>query len=201
MSWITELIQAIPDIIVYIAPGFLFVNGFAWVTHRKFSTHQVQIASSIVASFVLKSCFDIIMQLTIFQRDSLLATIVLCALSAVFGIALGVITGRQWFTNVLIFFHIYRSANSSIWDDVLDGNMWMTVYDDKLHLYYCGQIRHASENDQPLIVALERYYVMNEEKEVIAWHLESNDYIMLDTSQYRNIQISKTDPFKQTEPA
>ena len=201
MSWITELIQAIPDIIVYIAPGFLFVNGFVWVTHRQFSTHQVQIASSIVASFVLKSCFDVIVRLTIFQNDSPLSVMILCAISTVLGVLLGVITGRQWFTNVLLFFHIYRSANSSIWDDVLSGNMWMAVYDDKHGLYYCGQIRHASESDQPLIVALETYYVMNEKKDVVEWHLEYGDYVILDTSKYQIIQISKTDPFKQTEPA
>ena len=94
MSWITELIQAIPDIIVYIAPGFLFVNGFVWVTHRQFSTHQVQIASSIVASFVLKSCFDVIVRLTIFQNDSPLSVMILCAVSTVLGVLLGVITGR-----------------------------------------------------------------------------------------------------------
>ena len=201
MSWITELIQAIPDIVVYIAPGFLFVNGFVWVTHRKFSTHQVQIVSSIVASFVLKSCFDVIAQLTVFRHDSLLAMIILCGISTILGIALGVITGMSWFANVLIFFHIYRSGNHSVWDDVLNGNTWLAVYDEKLHLYYCGQVRYTSEDDTQLLIALTSYYVMDENKNVIEWHLEKDDYMMLDTSQYRCVQISKTDPFKQTEPA
>lgn len=201
MSWVTELIQAIPDIVIYIAPGFLFVSVFMWVTHRKFHTPQVQVVAGIVASFVLKSCFDGIITLFAWQVTSPWDAILLCAVSGILGILLGIASASPWLTNLLIFCHIYRSGNSSVWDDVLRGNMWMAVYDDQRRLYYCGQVRHTSEDEKQLLIALAGYYIMDADQNVLEWHLGTEDYIMIDTSQYRSIQIAKTDPYAKTEPA
>lgn len=201
MSWVSELIHAIPDIVVYIAPGFLFVTAFMWVSHRAFRTSQTQIVSSIVVSFLLKTCLNWVCGSVDAAYDSAASTILLCAVSGVLGIVLGVITGTAWFTNILVFCHIYRSGNHTIWDDVLRGNTWVAVYDETQKIYYCGQIRFTTEDEKTPLLVLSVYYVMNRTNDVIEWHLSPDEYLVLDTSRYHNIQISKTDPFQKTEPA
>lgn len=201
MSWITELIEAIPEIVIYIAPGFLFVNAFMWVSHRKFSTPTVQVVSSIVASFLLKTCFDWLAGLAPLVINPILSIILLCAISGILGIVLGIITGTPQFANILIHCHIYRSGNTSMWDDILNGDTWAAIYDDERGLYYCGQVRHATEDEKYLLIALSSYYIIDKSQTVIEWHIEPNDCVVIDTSKYRIIQISQTDPFKKTEPA
>lgn len=201
MSWVTELIRLIPEIVIYIAPGFLFVNAFVWVSHRKFSSQQTQIVASIVASFLLKACFDWVQGPESSVETTAPSIVTLCVISGVLGTVLGKISGADWFTRLLLFFHIYRSANPTIWDDILKGNTWAAVYNDKQHVYYCGQISYTSEGETHLLLALSPYYVMDQTKHVVEWHCDTGEYIMLDTSKYTDIRMSKTDPFQKTEPA
>lgn len=198
INWVTELIGNIPDIVLYIAPGFIFVNLFKWIIDSKFSSPTTQVVSGIVASFLLRSLFEVLWS----PADwSLYAyVVVLCLVSGVLGGICGVVYRTPWFNGVLCWFRVYRTTTTSIWDSVVGSGAWISVHDEKKNLYYCGQYRYEYDQNGHVFLALATYYILDQNHKMIEQHMEeAGRYLVIDTSQYPLYVVSPSDPFGMSE--
>ena len=195
MNWVLDLIEKIPEIIQYVAPGFLLVNIFVWINQKKFSTSTTQIVSSIVMSSIEISLWEkfISSSTTINNRF-----IWLCVISFVVGVVSGIIYKSRWFNNIIAKFMVNRTTNDSIWDDAIGSGAWVVVFEDKTGLYYGGQFRYCNKSGDKTIVALATYYVAkkngNEFEFVEQYLSDVNKLILLDINNYDKIIVGPKDP-------
>lgn len=195
MNWVLDLIEKIPEIIQYVAPGFLLVNTFVWINQKKFSSSTTQIVSSVVMSSIEISLWEKFISSSTPINNRF---IWLCTISFAVGVISSIIYKSRWFNNVLAKLMINRTTNASIWDDAIGSGAWVVVSDDKKGLYYGGQFRYCNKSGDKTIVALATYYVAkrNGSKfEFVEQYLEEvNRLILLDINDYDKIIVSSQDP-------
>ncbi len=195
MNWVLNLIEKIPEIIQYVAPGFLLVNIFVWINQKKFSSSTTQIVSSIVMSSIEISLWEKFISSSTAINNRF---IWLCAISFLIGVISSIIYKSRWFNNILGKFMINRTTNDSIWNDAIGSGSWVVVFDDNNGLYYGGQFRYCNKSGDKTIVALATYYVAKKNGnkfELVEQYLgEVDRLILLNINNYDKIIVSPQDP-------
>ncbi|MBE6825223.1 MAG: hypothetical protein E7513_07805 [Ruminococcaceae bacterium] len=191
MSWITDLIDKMPELIPYIAPGFLLVNSFMWVLKKKFNNATVQIVSSVICSyFIWTLCKNI------FPIDSnwglLIITGTLCT---ILGLISGKIYKSSFFNLILCKLKLDRTTNDSIVEDCVGNNAWIAVFDEEQQKYYCGQYKYGNIEGDSNYVSLVTYYITDSDKKIIEDHTqEPKRKLLININNYKTVIISPNDP-------
>lgn len=193
---ISELVRNIPEFLLYVVPGYLFLLIYQFMLFKdediasKTSHHLL---NSLIASFVIKSIFDFIINavssLNRFVFQSYYLVLIL-----IFSVCLGYLAARfspskaAWkLCNLL---GIKRTVNENIWNDTIQDDMWVRVWLRSENISYYGQIKYRENfNREPLIV-LEYYQILDEySKPIVDNTNDKKRSVLLNLSQFERIEI------------
>lgn len=194
MTWISDLIENMPQLVGYLAPGFLLVSAFLWTTNSKIESGTVFLVMAIVSSYLIRGiiCVD-------YDSLSYFAQTVICVVCFVLGVFAAVFIKSEFFNDLLADVGIKRTTNQSLWDDVIGEGSVITIYDPKERKYYCGAFKYQQMQDGIAYIVICAYYVANERKEVLENYTGTERKLMIKQKKADFIMISKDDPFGHYE--
>gem|GEM_PF-1483587 len=194
ITWVTELIEKMPEILPYIVYGYIFLTAYYWMSFKDNSDFTNLLTKSIATSFILKSCFDlIIVKYEIIFYSGISKTVILVAISAILGFSIGKIISHRLFNRLLHKLHIGRTTNENIWDDVIKPNTWIRVF-MKDGSSYLGQYRYGEPFKSEPIIVLATYQKFDNDTDIVIDNSQKmNELIMINTKDFDRIEITYTE--------
>lgn len=185
-----EFISILPDIMIYLVSGFIFMKIFSFVcTAKNPNDYQHIIIKSVIIGYILKSLASFIPALTDIHTLNILGYLGLCCILAYIT---ALIYQSKWFYFVLRKIGIYNTLNDEFWVDIEgDKSVWTEIYCSETKEYYYGLVC-LSENfkDNPRIV-LKRYSVFDEKNNCIKdYNKDPCKRIIIDTSKCSVIKLT-----------
>lgn len=110
--------------------------------------------------------------------------------SAILGFAIGKVITHRHFNSVLSFFHVGRTTNDNIWQDVIKPYTWVRVFmkDGKSYLDLC---KNYEPFEREPIMALHYWQLLNEYGVVkVDYHKKSNEVIVLNLKDFDRVELT-----------
>lgn len=187
MSYIDTLIKELPEIILYVVVGYIFIKTFHFVALKQNSTdiEHILISSLVVGYIYCKIAYLIPISIS-YEVDT--ALIVLSSL------VIGYISGRiircKYTPQVLDFLKIRDTGNLYLWDDMMDNYNPMKVIISYDNIIYEGLLHNYESYSNEPHIALGAYIVKNKDGKIIGDFSNDNTrVIILDTSNATSIDI------------
>lgn len=187
---ISTLITNIASIISYFVPGYIFICVRCFIQFRKHPTEELLI-SSIALSFVFRLIVSIVAALfkANLSENAIVACSILLAIVLAYGISL--ITCRAWFSWLLLKLKIPRTANSSIWVDVVKPRCTFVILLEDCIV--SGKYKYGEENVEKPYIVLEMYKILDKANPQVVKSDYSDDrskVFMVCTSDIKHIEIA-----------
>lgn len=179
-----------PKILSYIVQGYVFLTAYYWISFKDNKDFKNLIIKSIAVSYILKILFDKICEWKniVFKNDINYA-ICLIGSSAILGFLLGKLLSHRWFNLLLHKFHIGRTTNENIWDDVIKPYTWVCVH-MKDGTSYLGQYRYGEPFKSEPIIVLATYQKLDQDNDVVIDNSQDlNRVIVLNTKNFEKIEV------------
>lgn len=183
-----ELVEVLPQIIMYIALGYSFIQTYKFVRILKQSKGiEKTLTGSLVVGFVLDSVFKLLPT----TKNDYLDNVLMIICSIILGYLFGVFINSNIFEKICGRLHIRQTPNSSIWSDIEDKNCGIFVrlecYETKTVFQGLYVLREAHERYP--IIQLSGYQKMVDENVEIDYTKKPNRTIVLDTSKFDEISV------------
>ncbi len=194
ITWISDLINNIPNILSYIMQGYVFLVIYYWITFKDNNDLKNLIIKSIAVSYILKNIFDwVCIKTELSFTDETHYTICLVFSSAIAGFLIGEISTQGWFNFVLNKVHIGRTTNPNIWNDAIKQYTWLRVF-MKDGTSYLGQFLYGEPFKSEPVIVLATYQKLDTDASIIFDHSDDpNEFIMINTKNFDRIEIIYTD--------
>lgn len=181
-----DLYALLPDIIIYLVLGFLFLKTYCFSSLKSFDQSlSDKLIESLLVGFVLKKIYDLLPSATpkIDIIGMILTTIVAGWLFAI--ILTSAIAEKIRFP-----LHIKQDGEPFIWRNLMgDKPMWATLINYNNETYYYGRIvMIESFERKPQILLTEYKYEKGEQSLDFSQNPEQT--VLLDTSNFQDIRIS-----------
>lgn len=188
---LSDLFEILPDIILYVATGYLFILIFSFISLRKKMEDINGIfCSSLAIGFVLKAILCTIVKI----RFSYYVNIVgLLAFSIILGVALGYFINSKLCNRILKKLHVNRSVNQNIWHDIMDidkKTMWIRAVSREREQVIVGILVMVEEFERFPQLLLQQYQVFDLEGDLIEdYTANANQQILIKTEDFESIDI------------
>ena len=207
ISWITDLINNIPELLNYFVPGYIFISIYNFMLLKKANVQEGNfiILKSIAISYILKTLYDKIItqweiEVLYVEIDPLLNVIILLFISLILGYLLGLIGYSPVANKFLLRFGIHRTVKENIWANVIKKGHYIRVFKKDYSKSYCGQCTFYENDTREPIIVLSRYVIYNDNAEVICDY--SNDdtaSIVLNLKDFERVDVfDQTKDLKET---
>ncbi len=186
-----SIISILPDIMIYLVSGFLFIRIFSFVsTTKRTNDYQHIIVKSVIVGYILKYIGSMIPALTSVYALNILGFLGICCVLAY--ICARVYTSK-WFYSILRLIGIQNTLNDELWVDIEgDKSVWAEIYSHETNEYYFGLVC-LSENfkDNPKIV-LKRYAIFKDTNDdpIKDYNNDPCKRILIDTSKCDVIKLT-----------
>lgn len=186
-----NLLEILPDIILYIASGYLFIFIFCFISLRK-KINDVRgiFVISLVIGFVLKTVVCAVIPIRFGFYVNTVGFLILCAC---LGGVVGYTVESSWFRKILTKLRISRSVHENIWHDIIDveGNaMWIRAVSREKEQVIIGILVLAEEFQRHPLLVLQQYRVYNLEGEIVEDYIEdANHQIIIKSEDYDTIDV------------
>lgn len=208
ISWITDLIKNIPELLNYFVPGYIFISIYNFMLLKKANVQESNfiILKSIAISYILKTLYDKIItqweiEVLYVEIDPLLNVTILLFISLILGYLLGLIGYSSVANKILLRFGIHRTVKENIWANVIKKGHYIRVFKKDYSKSYCGQcIFYENDTREPIIV-LSRYVIYNDNAEVICDYSNNGTAsIVLNLKDFERVDIfDQTKDLKETD--
>lgn len=153
---VVKLISNIPSIIVYIAPGMIFLTLFEFITNLKSKKENTYFVWSIAISFIIVSLLKFFTGL----KD----IVPIAGFSIIISIVVAIISGyiciQTKFQKFIVWSGINKTIHDSIWDEIIDDyDVYLKLYIPSDKVYYYGLYKGHDEKDDNPYVLLTDYEV------------------------------------------
>lgn len=182
-----DLIDILPDIIMYIVTGYVFIKTFHFVALKQNSSEiQHILTSSLVVGYVYCNIASLI-PLSISYIVDFFGIVISAAIA---GYVLAILLRNEKVAKILDFLKIRNTFNLYYWDDLMDNDYPMKAritfedvsYEGMLHVY------ESYSNDPH--VAMASYVVINNEDKIIEDYKDDETrVIILDTSKAKKVEF------------
>lgn len=189
MEEINALIAGIPDILIYIVPGYLYLYVFYFVSLKNINDCNNVIIKCAVASYGLILLDKLICNIPFISWNSPnIIRVIIYAI--VMAYLIGIIKKSKWFNHLLKIININRTTNANLWDDIHEKGTYLWVVPEKGDSSYLGQTSFCGEGDMSNIIVLTRYQELTMDGEVKKDYSKSEKRkIMLDTTKCLRIEL------------
>lgn len=159
---IVAILSAVPDFLLYVAPGYILISVYNFCVFKQQET-QHKFAASVIASFVLVSCFNTFAK----PLEEPIYYVAIIAFAVIAGILIGVIAKSRLLSNVLMILKIDHTFNQRIWEDAIKSGDWVALYMRDTDEVFYGLFEHIQDYcDKPLI-ALSHCQILNKRHEIV----------------------------------
>ena len=187
-----KLIEFLPQFIIYIVLGFIFLRFFRYMcTIKNSDKYEHIIWESLLVGFVLKQCYTIIpfsINYTVDIIGMIITTIIIAGIFAK-------IYSSKCLDKFLRLIGVHRTRNKYIWKDIEDPDYIINadVINPDTHEAYHGVIIYYEEFERNPQIVLNHYQYWED------WHNDeptmdfTNDpskIVLVDTTQFSRITIS-----------
>lgn len=190
---LTELLQILPNIILYLASGFIFLQTFRFIsTIQSPNEFQYTFTKSLVVGFVLSSCASMI---TIRSISPYLDTIIFLMCCGILAYLSARIYISNTFHRILKKLNIRRTINPYIWSDIEDNTkepktLWVYLEFQKISMSYFGVLSLTEDFQRQPMIVLSCYTATRLDGAVVHDYTEdATKRILLDTSQADIIEL------------
>ncbi len=184
-----DLFKLLPEIIIYLASGYIFINVFCFLGIRQVKLNDIEgkFTISLVIGFILKNLLALI--------PIRIATYVNYFALLLFSLIVAFLLGKTVQSNklklILKKFSNGRTVNRYFWQDLVENEMFikLTNYDKNyIIMGYC----HGKEDFEriPQLI-LEQYMISDLNGKVLESYInKKKDYIVVNLEKYDIIQIT-----------
>lgn len=187
MNIIKDLIDILPQIIIYIVTGFVFVKTFHFVALKQNITDIEHIlTSSLVIGYIYCNIAYLIPISISYEIDT--ALIVLSTLFL--GYLFGKIARSKYMLNILDCLKIRDTGNLYLWDDIMDNDYPMKVIISFENSSYEGMLHnYETYSNEPHIVLCS--YILKDKDGKIIKDLSNNntEIVILNTAKADSVNI------------
>lgn len=186
-----DLFEILPDIIIYISSGYLFVFTFSFISLRK-KVEDIDgvFVISLVVGFILKSLLCAIVRVRFSFYVNIVGFLIFCA---ILGCIVGYIVENKYFRQLLLKTRINRSVHENIWHDIMDVDkktMWIRAVSNEKNQVIIGILVLVEEFQRYPILLLQQYQMYDLEGNLIEDYLEhANRQILIKSEYYDTIDV------------
>lgn len=197
ISWVTELIDKIPDILSYIIYGYVYLTAYYWISFKDNKDFKKLIIKSVAVSYILLTFYDAFaFKYNIVFTNHFRHTIYYFIISAILGLIIGKVISHRNFNLLLHRLNVGRTTNENIWDDVIKPYTWLRIY-MKDGSSYLGQYKYGEPFVREPIIMLVTYQKFDNENDiVIDYSQDPNRAILLNTKGFEKIEVVYVDSQK-----
>lgn len=162
---IKTLISILPNLFVYIAPGYLFFKSFNFVLDWKEKNFTNNIFEYLIMSYVLYSIQEFLLglhySLVLMNLPQVIVSLII--ISIVSGYIFGKFIKSKKFKKLREFLGVKRTINNNIFNDVIDkvDGTWARIYlkDEKVVYYGAVVLFDKKDKFDEGVIVLNKYYV------------------------------------------
>lgn len=195
----TEIISYLPNIIIYLVLGFVFIKVFRFVyIEESPNDSQHILTESLIYGFILRniySAFPISIGAYIDIIGMVLSTVIIAYLLAKF-------IYSKPFGKILTKLKIQQTPIKDFWIDITHSKerTYITVYDKESDRIINGRLARAETFNKRPLIQLSEYIIKNTRGDIISdMSLNTADTIAIDTSKYPEIMLSHPQPKDKKE--
>ncbi len=186
-----KLIDFLPQVIIYIILGFIFLRIFRYMcTIKNSDEYEHIIWESLLVGFVLKHCYMLIP----FSVNYIVDIVGMIILTIFLSAGISKIYSNRKIDEVLQKIGIHRTRNKYLWKDIEDSDYRMVVdamNPDTQELYHGVVIYYEEFMKHPQLVLNHYKYWENFHKEAIMDYTnDPSKVVIVDTNQFSRITIS-----------
>ena len=193
-----ELINLLPEIILYFVLGFIFIRTYRFIRVNKNPEDYKNILIEILISgFILRKLFDIFPLSFNYYVD----TVGMIISSFILGLVIAKFVSSELLNNMLAKFKIRQTVNFNFWNDIEDKDsaIYVEVIDQENNIGIDGKlVLYEAFTRQPLI-QLSTYRKSKENKIINDFSNQPERTILIDTSKYKDIVITYDKNSKKIE--
>ncbi|MHB9937922.1 hypothetical protein CF098_07820 [Clostridium sporogenes] len=145
---IKKLIDYLPNLIIYIVPGYITICIISFIIQRKQSRDKVDFFNYIVCSYIIKSITEFVFKKWINETNNIFIIVIV---SIVSGIILGLFIKSDKFNKILKSSRINLTIYSNIFDDIDDKKygefMRVHLTDEVIYEGRMRKYEHANNFD------------------------------------------------------
>ena len=203
MGDLLDLINSLPLIMSYIVYGSLFLCIFNFITFKS-KEYEIKhyFISCITVSFIIKVIFNWILNLwgthiTIRIVENTIEYYLLSfGFTAITAYLSGILFSSKCFNKLLLNLGTKRTANTNIWDDIIENETWLYIHIKNKDYGYLGLHKYSEENcSSPKIVLCHYQLIEMSTGEVVTDYSDDNNrLIMIDTKDVDTIEIIYRNP-------
>lgn len=195
----TEIISYLPNIIIYLVLGFVFIKVFRFVyIEESPNDSQHILTESLIYGFILQniySAFPISINTYIDIIGMVLSTVIIAYFLAKF-------IYSKLFSKILAKLKIQQTPIKDFWIDITHSKerTYITVYDKESDRIINGRFARAETFNKRPLIQLSEYIIKNTRGDIISdMSLNTADTIVIDTSKYPEIMLSHPQPKDKKE--
>lgn len=193
----SDLISYLPDVIIYIVLGFIFIKVYRFVSVIKNpSDYKHILTESLIYGFILNSIYNLIYSMIPININIYIGRICMILLTVMAAYISARIVYGQLFTNILCKLNIHQTPIKDFWVDITQGeySSYITVIDDKHQSIIRGKIKLIETyNDRPLI-QISNYTTTDFNTGEISEQKDDFETIVIDSSKYSEIYLWHPQP-------
>ncbi|MBQ9330009.1 MAG: hypothetical protein IJ221_03385 [Oscillibacter sp.] len=185
ITWVYELIEHIPDILQYIAPGFITICLYRFIscTDREFdAAYHWTLLESVVISY----CCHV----ALFWVPARYMVPSVFLLSILAGFAAGKWVHSKSCDRLLKALGIHRTTHANIWLDALPSGTFLRIWPDDSGMSYLGQMKYMEEHEREPLIVLQKYQILDEHSKVVLDYTEDpRRMVMLNLKGFRQVRL------------
>lgn len=202
---IQQLINVLPNIFIYIVPGFIFIQIYNYVLNLKGKEIKNYILEYIMTSFIINSISQTLLSTinyfwkTTYALTHNIVQVVICLLSLISAYIIARIMKSEKWTEIMMKVKINRNNSSNIISDLIDYEYgaWVRVYLNNEKIIYDGALikfdYRESYNDS--FIVLEKYITYKYAKNELYNSLfnkeeHSNEHVAIKVSEINRIEVT-----------
>jgi len=196
INLISEIVNSIPEFLLYIVPGFLFIFTYKHLLYKdeKIASETTYLVlNSIIASFVIKTLYETAIYKIFnlyWSNTSYRYLITIFLFSVVFGYITSKAVSSSYFDKFRSCFGIDRTSHSNIWNDAIKRNTWVRIWLKDSTSYY-GQVKYIEDYSREPLVVLESFQFLNSDEKVVIDNTSNSKYtVLLNLSQFEHVEIA-----------
>lgn len=196
MSWVLDFATNIPFFLIYVVPGYLFLSVYRFVLSKDENTPaqtSYLLLNSIIASFVLKTLYDIPLNQCLGHSSDETAGLYLVGILAMSVCAGTIAANAARSPRLLEIFQkigFNRTLSENVWDDFLEGGQWLRIWIPDSDRSYYGQIAAMENYSREPLILLKNYQFLDDDATVLIDNsADETRTVLLNLSKFERVEI------------
>lgn len=183
----TELIELLPQVFIYLIIGYSYVNTYRFV--RVVENNQ-PFNHSLMNYIICGYIFKMMSRYIPISISGITEYIVMILISIICGYSIAKFVNSALFTKVRMALKVYQTPNKYIWSDISDKKHGVAIaVTNAEDVTYIGALMDKETYQRQPLIRLVKYQVLVGGKLIEDYSKDPTKVILIDTSKYEAIRI------------